>query len=439
MNNIIDEIRDFMVEFYSSNYEWAEATALSLLSTLIGKSRYIRTNIAGNTYLNMMFVGLAPSRYGNKSVSLKFVRHILAALDEAYLQLPSIKQSSIEGLIELFSEQPYGLLFEDEVAASFIEKQYKFGMGEFLSQLYDGYIDGRYTKKDKLVEGREVYVNFIGAGSLIFFRNVSDELFTQGLGNRILWMRWGDVARTYDVVNNDVFTKGMDYLRKRLNPISDPSANSSEGAELKFTSNAINLIISQSKKYDADAMKISEYDNKRGVYAEAALHIRKLSALRAIGDGKGEVDIEHVKWAITKMSYFIKQFSNVVDEWNEIKGSQPHKNEKTQLDTIMNVAHSLSGEYDNFKFGDWSDLVKLGYTKFNDFVSALVESGKVIELSDEQKQSIPRKERNGWKAVNARVFSTNVVKYNGDGQRVLAIHPSNIDEANDIVDEMLGD
>ena len=400
-----------MVEHYETNPDWAEVTAMSLISTLAGRRYYIKTDKSEMTFLNTMFIGIAPSRYGNKSVSLTFIREVLSQIDAVDLKLPSIKMSSIEGLIGILEDRPYGLIYEDEVASSFLERDYKKGMDEFLSQLYDGYIDGRITKKHGLVKGFETYTNFIGAGSLIFFKKVSNSMFEQGLGNRILWVRWGDIERSLTQINADKKRLGFNDIVNFFVKLFNEQDHMTPRICMEFAPNSLSLLVAKAREYDKIAMKLDEYNAVRGVYAESNLYMRKFAALRAISQGREGITVKDVTWAIIKMEFFINQFKTIISEWSGAIGMQPLKTNKTMLDNIMVNATMLSEDHDNFQFGNLLAVCNIQNSDLHKTLSTLIESERLVELSKSQKETIPKDKRNGWSRVSSKVYSLDLEKY----------------------------
>lgn len=67
-------------------------------------------------------------------------------------------------------------------------KQYLAEMFEFLSQLWDGWIEGAYTRSYQSEGNIPVYVVGLIASSEHFYDYLDRDFFTQGLGNRLLWI-----------------------------------------------------------------------------------------------------------------------------------------------------------------------------------------------------------------------------------------------------------
>lgn len=59
---------------------------------------------------------------------------------------------------------------------------------EFFSELWDGWIEGYYTRKMQYEGNVDVFVTMLSVSSADFFNQLTKRFFTQGLGNRILWI-----------------------------------------------------------------------------------------------------------------------------------------------------------------------------------------------------------------------------------------------------------
>src|SRR5579862_4148050 len=61
-------------------------------------------------------------------------------------------------------------------------------MEEFLSELWDGFLESYHMRSFSEEGNLKVYVPFIGASSYKFLHYLTDEMFEQGLANRFLWI-----------------------------------------------------------------------------------------------------------------------------------------------------------------------------------------------------------------------------------------------------------
>ena len=68
------------------------------------------------------------------------------------------------------------------------DKPYLSDLPEFLSELYSGFIEPRYTKSGKLEAGGEVYFSMISVTTPAVYGVLPSTYFSQGLGNRFIYV-----------------------------------------------------------------------------------------------------------------------------------------------------------------------------------------------------------------------------------------------------------
>jgi hypothetical protein len=160
------------------------------MSIAVGKKITILTGV-GPLNLNLFFLTIGPSGIGNKSLPLKYV------LIPTVIELSRIlgkdlifpTRFSVEGLIKWYSEvSPEGGFIRDEFTGILKEtgKGYLADVLEFLSELYDGTLQKRFTMKIGLNEIKNVYVSFISATTPYLYKIMKPEFWMQGTGNRII-------------------------------------------------------------------------------------------------------------------------------------------------------------------------------------------------------------------------------------------------------------
>ena len=77
------------------------------------------------------------------------------------------------------------------------KKDYNIDLIEFLSQLYDGTVEKRYTRKAKLEQILGCYICFLGATTPYLYEVLDADVFIQGLGNRIMYDYWHGRVKEY--------------------------------------------------------------------------------------------------------------------------------------------------------------------------------------------------------------------------------------------------
>lgn len=188
----VEDYRDFILEHVPTNKDWAESVAINVFNTVLGKDIEIHTQI-GKLNTNLFFLCIGPSGLAQKTNPLKY--YALPTLtrygEETQLEpiLPS--RFSVEGMIEYLSTtQSVGIIIRDEFSSVFKDKgkSYIADILEFFSELYDGLLQKRYTRKAKLEHTANVCVSLLGATPPYVFTLMDLNFFVQGTGNRILYI-----------------------------------------------------------------------------------------------------------------------------------------------------------------------------------------------------------------------------------------------------------
>jgi len=178
----IEDYTKLMVERIPTNRHWLESVAVNVFNTILGTSVRADTKL-GRLNTNLFFMCIGPSGIAHKSVPLKYYaiptltdygqrieEYINKGVQDKKLWtkvrpiMPS--RFSVEGMIEyLAKEQSQGIAIRDEFSSLFKErsKSYIADILGFLSELYDGVIQKRYTKSYKLEEPKNVCVNLLAA------------------------------------------------------------------------------------------------------------------------------------------------------------------------------------------------------------------------------------------------------------------------------------
>jgi len=163
MDDFIEEYKTYILDRIPTQPEWAEAIAITVLSTAVGPDRKLPDRI-GKLELNTWFLMIGPSGIAYKSAPLKYIVTPTLIKMTEFIDYPIIlpHRWSIEGLIEYMAKGfNVGIIVRDEFTGLFKEthKQYLLDAMEFMSELYDGTLKKRYTRKAKLEEVMNVYVS----------------------------------------------------------------------------------------------------------------------------------------------------------------------------------------------------------------------------------------------------------------------------------------
>lgn len=220
----IHGMTEFILEHCPTNYGWAQANATALLSTAIGPEKRIRSPISP-LRLNSMDMMIGPSGLAFKSAVLKgFTYPILVQLSDLIdIDVIMPNRYSIEGMIEWFANHSsHGAYIRDEFTTVFKEtnKSYLGDTLEFISEMYDGTMQKRFTRRTKLEQTIGVYVPFLAATTPYLYKLMKPSFFVQGTGNRPRYIIF-DV----DEVNGDFewnFSRTMELRKnKKLKEFAD--------------------------------------------------------------------------------------------------------------------------------------------------------------------------------------------------------------------------
>jgi len=334
----IPEFRDFILAHIPTSHDWAESIAISLLSTAVGGNRFVRSKI-GPLKLNLWFLMIGPSGIAHKSTPMNyFVYPVLRELTEYVDYKPILPgRFSIEGFIEYLSQNSQGCIVRDEFTTLFketVSKDYLVDILEFFSELYDGTMQKRYTRKAKLEESTSVYVNFLGATTPYIYRLMKPDFFVQGTGNRILFNMFEGLRKEIldETAEEFFYDRRQDALRnERVAEYGESlgGMHKHRFEQLVPMAEAGKLWINYRNKIIIESNKLYEEDpyNLRYTYmmrlAEFAL---KLSALQAISRvwqssrilNNEELPImeEDMMWAIAKTENYFSNFRRLLNEWN---------------------------------------------------------------------------------------------------------------------------
>jgi len=289
----IADFRDFILEGIPTNANWAECIALGVLSASMGYERFISTSI-GRLRLNVWCLNIGPSGFAYKTAPLKEIAiPVLIKMSEK-LSYPILLPSrySIEGLIEYMAKgYSWGIIIRDEFTGLFKEtsKDYLRDIMEFLSELYDGTIQKRYTRKAKLEEAVNVYVTLLGATTPYLFKIMRPDFFMQGTGNRILYIIY-EGTKPRENLNAKDFFYDYDKDKRREDKIEDYAKSLAEVyfSPLKFfvfDDDAAEVILNFKIRKEIEAYRRFRRDiyDIRYLYSSRIwTHAMKLAGLHAI-------------------------------------------------------------------------------------------------------------------------------------------------------------
>lgn len=379
-------LRDYMQYILArapTSVEWAEAQALAVLSLAMGSKRYVQTKV-GPIKLNLFFMNCGPSRIAYKTTPLKYyTRPLLKEFGKQMnIDFEVPEKHTTEALIGFFSDfkkrlaeekkrreeaeeagEEYepeevimgtineGLMMYDELSSLFKEtrnKKYLADGLEFISQLYDGHVGLRITKTHGKEGGIEVFMSMLSATTEYLFKNIDVTFFTQGTGNRFLYIMsepkplpisepdeyFGLLAEGGHETNEEK----MKEFAEILVDLRNKTPNTFE-----FTGGAARKAYDYIKKNHAYASETWKADWKNltySYYSERSILMLKLAALYSVSwnqefirsgqmleDGASVLITERaIDWAIMRMEVYTKHFLEVLDMFPKAKAYEGQVN-----------------------------------------------------------------------------------------------------------------
>lgn len=355
----IREYSEFLLSHVPTSENWAEDLAVGALSGAVGPDRFVSTKI-GRLRPNVWHIFVGPSGLAYKTIPIKdYVIPTLNAIKEETEQDFIFPGSfSMEGMVEYLKEHAYGVILRDEVSTLFKEptaKGYNQDLLEFMSQLYDGTIQKRFTRKAKLEEVVQCYVVFMGATTPYLYSVLKPEVFVQGLGNRILFDFWHGKVQTFTGnelfcdKNSDLsreqkikeFGEGLAKLTKMKTRFLIPYGEAAEGLA-KFKAEK-DLEANSLFKQDHNDLKAS-YVSRCG---EMAIKLAALSAIsrnwknqKAHEMEENPIHLVDVKWAIAKVERHLANFERLLNEWVTKPIEAPPVSERRSIEAFINAVKS---------------------------------------------------------------------------------------------------
>jgi hypothetical protein len=416
----IEEFKEFLLSQIPTSPSWAEDIATSVVSLVAGPERLTSTRI-GQLRLNLWFLYIGPSGLAYKTAPLRyFLLPLLLRLGKLIgrdILLPS--SFSIEGLVEYMtkSERAMGMILKDEFTILLKEasgdKGYNVDILEFLSQLYDGTIQKRYTRKAKLEEVLRPYVVFLGCTTPYIYDVVEPAVFVQGLGNRLLFDYWEGKPKAiaadelfYDMEEDEGRDRILHRFAERLAGLWKV-----RGRSLRPGPEAASRLAEFKERKDCEAYGLylkDPLDLKPAYLARAGEMAIKLAGVRAFSrlwlsphlydEDIIPITVEDADWAINKVEHHIKAFEKFLSEWRMRPIKARSMIYKAEMEAFLSVIASNPDRIATQR----EVLEALGWHKSGRFYAlreALIENGKIRILMPEEIERLPDdvKKRHGIK------------------------------------------
>jgi len=389
----IDDYRDFILCRVPTNRDWVESVATNVFNTVLGTDVEIHTQI-GKLNTNLFFLCIGPSGLAQKTNPLKYYALPTLIGYGQCLDLKPIMPSrfSVEGMIEYLStKQSRGIIIRDEFSSVFKEKgkSYIADILEFLSELYDGLLQKRYTRKAKLEHTANVCINLLGATTPYIFALMDLSFFVQGTGNRILYIV--TQAMTPKKTEMDFFWEKDRYtvdeeLEKYIQRLVKFKKSLQEIAPVRTAILATDKLgefrdktLSVTKKfYDKDPQGIDHsYMARMGEMAIKLATVHAMSRLEATEEDLSKyaefpvpVIDEDAEWAISKVKKHVKYFYELKRQWGLASQRLPVMTLESHFDRVVSIMKSFGGECMRTTL-----LRRCGWStkKFNEIIFSMID------------------------------------------------------------------
>ncbi len=423
--------------------DWAESIAMTLLATVLGKVKVL-TKI-GPMGLNIWNLMIGPSGLAYKSTPLLYyVYPTLVALTQL-IDKPMIMPGrfTLEGMLEYLSEKhpagpmsgtpmhEEGCIIRDEFTSLFkavYSKGYMADMMEFLSELYDGSMQKRYTRSYKLEHTEKVYMCLLAATTPYLFSVMERDFFVQGTGNRILYTMFepselpiidpeeffitGQIHRERMSVNEDFSKRLADVYNSNLRYIFPMPEASVIWAKYKM----------KKDKEAAGRYRLNSQDLEYSYIQRQPEMTLKIAALATVSRAQNTIgklrsdtlmiNEEDMAWAVMKTENHLRHFRTLLSKWISTPTSKPVEIEEKELRYVLSF---ITGNQDNL-LTQQEVLQLTGFSKNRKFLELL---GTLISRGDIRKLSV-----DDIKGLTAEVKARHSLgKFRGQVPNVYQIEP----------------
>jgi len=420
----IKEYSDLILESIPTSKDWSEAIAMTVESVVLGNVK-VTTKI-GPLALNIWNLMVGPSGLAYKTTPLIYYVYPTLAEVTEMISKPVIMPSrfSVEGMIEYVSGgyktekgskkkiwvpgNNEGCIIKDEFTTLFKEaqsKQYLADVMEFMSELFDGAMQKRFTRKTKLEQSKRVYVSLLAATTPYLFSVMDKNFFIQGTGNRILYTIF-EPSKPEEFNAEEYFVTGK-REREREGKISEFAGKLGKihDSNLRYIfpmDEAGEMWVKFKAEKDRIAFKRYKANPQDVVYTylqRLPIACLKMAALAAVSKGyetipsmRGDtlmIGEDEMTWAINKTEKHLKYFNLLLEKWEITpKEVQPEVHERELIRMLVFVKDSGDKMLTQSELLSRSSMVKS--KKFYDLIGTLISRGELEVVPDEEVKAFSR-------------------------------------------------
>lgn len=408
---IIGRIESFLLDRFPIGKLTARSIPSSLVS--IALSNTILPDEWGDVRPNLWYFYVGRSGFAFKTPLIKFIRNVIIGFDSRYVAPPKFTPEGMTEYVmnspktkdrKVSPAHPVNFICRDEMSKLLGEtRKDQSIMKEYLSELWDGYIEGYYTRSYQYEGNLPVYVVFWGASSEYFYEKLNQTFFTQGLGNRPLWLVGED--RMPKKLDRDFFfslgdvDKGLAELRRELNTDLKDIRNSSNLAFI--TDDANDLWREFQYKMAVEARNTDTKDVAGLLKMKLAFNALKLSIVYSAGHFNLKtgnvvfVDAEDMERAIEDVKVHEKMWQLAMDRQKELaaedKPTPTHLNDFEKVFRLMRKYYIETGKH--IQKSQLLRGAKWKAKELNEILDTMTEA-KMIKFEVEQFTDSKGRERN---------------------------------------------
>jgi len=334
---IIGLAEEFFLGRFNFHSMWARSLGTILVSTALGNMyKFELSDEWGDVYANLFFIYIGRSGIAIKTPPIKMLKKILYAYNKEVICPTNFNSASFAEWVEgtsgkvgdkqkrkKISPHPINICVADEASRIISDTKYdpnKKDLREFISKLWDNEIEGKYTRGMQIEGNINVYFSMLAASSRHFYKLLDMDFFTQGTGNRILWIVEEKFTPPeleadkffYQYAKDNKFNVFRDKIVGMMRTISEASGIWIEKKAGKMWTDFANKIFE-----DIVKMKDSEAEYS----AKVALNVLKLSmcysASRLNIDPVNmiHINVEDMEMAIEDGKKYLKMWKLAMSQW----------------------------------------------------------------------------------------------------------------------------
>jgi len=325
---IIGKMEQFLLRRFPIGPMWARAIPTALTSVALHNAT-LRDEM-GLVKANVFITYIAPSGLGCKTPLVRFARNIMFKWAPSLL---SVGKFTPEGYTEYVGgtkkkkdreptlPHPVNIAIRDEFS-KFLSEQaaYNKTILEFFSDLWDGWIEGSYTRKIQFEGKIPVYFTLLSSSTEYFLNLLKESFFTQGVGNRILWIV--ETPPEPKRKNEDTFFFGKGEKDVEADKLTKETIENLAN----LTSPKDVFILQEARKLWVDydhKMRYSAYVSKnfKGSFEiKQSLNVLKLGMIYSgscfnYHEGVITIDKENMKRAIEDTNKYYDMWNKTMDLW----------------------------------------------------------------------------------------------------------------------------